>query len=311
MERIPAVATDWLRENGANPLMPYEGDDWESRTASIVAVIVRAAKVDVELMDRLPALRVVGKYGVGFDTIDLVTAADRGILVTSIPGVNANSVAELGVALLASSARDLVAGDAMVRDGRFTERFESRMKQDLTGSRLGIVGAGRIGRRVAQICHGGWDCPVGVFDPYFDPATLDFEVAAFDGVTDLFAWADNVVVAAPLTDATRGLVGEAELRALGSEGILVVCSRGNIVDEAALLTALDEGWIFGAGLDVYAKEPPVGNPLLGQAKTVLSPHMGGHTRKTREAMGMAVCGQVLTLLNGGEAPLLTSAEPWS
>jgi D-3-phosphoglycerate dehydrogenase len=311
-ERIPSVATDWLREQGAIPLMPYEGDEWEPYADTIEAIIVRAGKVDVQRLDSLPALKVVGKYGVGFDTIDLDETDRRGIKVTSIPGVNANSVAELGVALLASAARDIVNGDAMVREGRFTERFESRMKQDLSDSKLGIVGAGRIGSRVGQICHGGWGCEIGVFDPFVDPAVVDdLAATTFDTVRDLFAWADNVVVAAPLTPDTRGLVGVGELDALGEEGILVVCSRGNIVNQTALAQALANGTIFGAGLDVYAVEPPPEDePIRTAPHAVLSPHMGGHTRRTREAMGMAVCGQVWTLLHGGDAPLI-DASAWS
>lgn len=312
MERIPSVATDWLRERGLEVLMPYEGDGWERGDKAIEAVVVRAAKVDVPLMDDLPGLRVVGKYGVGFDSIDLDETDRRGIRVTSIPGVNANSVAELGVSLLASAARDIVTGDRLVREGRFGTRFESRMKQDVTGSRLGVVGFGRIGSRVAEICHGGWGCPIGYYDPFADRTrAAGLDATAFDTALDLFGWADNVVVAAPLTDDTRGLVGAAELDALGPEGILVVCSRGNIVDEAALAAALAQGRIFGAGLDVYSVEPPrPDNPLLGAPHAVLSPHMGGHTRKTREAMGMAVCSQVWELLNGRYAPLI-DATAWS
>jgi phosphoglycerate dehydrogenase-like enzyme len=248
---------------------------------------------------------------VGTERIDLEATAARNIMVTNTPGANAASVAELAITLLAAAARDIVPNDAMVRAGRFKERHGNRYKQELTGARLGVVGAGRIGRRVSEIARGGFACEIGFYDPYVDVeavAYLSPNIAATIG--ELCEWADHIVVAAPVTPETAMLIGLNELTLLGPNGIVVVSSRGGIIDEAALAEALEQGLIHGAALDVYEPEPPLrDNPLFAHSQIVLSPHMGGHTAKTRDRMFTEVCQQTWSLLNGGEA-ILVGSEPW-
>lgn len=312
LEKISDSSIDWLRQQGAQPILGFNGEDWKPLVNEIEALIIRGETyVTPDLLDKLPALRVVGKSGVGTERIDLDATAARNIKVTNTPGANAASVAELAITLLSAAARDIVSNDGMVRQGRFKERHGNRYKQELTGTRLGVIGAGRIGKRVAEIARGGFSCEIGFYDPYVVRSVVEYlSPVILATAAELFEWADHVVVAAPLTSETKLIVGLNELTLLGPNGIIVVSSRGGIIDEAALAHALDEGLIHGAGLDVFDPEPPSNdNPLLTHPKVVLSPHMGGHTAKTRDRMFTEVCQQTWSLLNGREA-VLVGLEPW-
>lgn len=309
-EPIHEIGIEWLREQGAVPVLMYENEDWKGVADKIKAIIVRSFKVDTALLEALPALEVVGKYGVGFNTIDLNATEARGVKVTSVPGANARAVAELAVTLLLAVARDLVVADGFVRQDRFTDRFQLRLMKELSDTRLGIIGAGRIGQRIGDICRSGFQCTVGFYDP-FVPAERRGLAQFFDNVQDLFSWADNVVIAAPLTKSTAGLVGAEELALLGTDGIVVASSRGGIVDEAALAHAVKTGIVRGAGLDVYEDEPPSpDNPLFNVSGIVLTPHVGGNTDKAREQMAVDCTRNIWSLLHGGEAPLVGN-EPWA
>jgi lactate dehydrogenase-like 2-hydroxyacid dehydrogenase len=311
-EPVIEPALDWMRERGAEFLLMYEGDDWQSRASEICAIIVRAFRVDVAVLDSLPALEVVVKHGVGVNTIDLDETTRRGILVTNVPGANMNAVAEHSVALLAALSRDLVDADKLLRSGRFSERFGMRTIKELTDTRLGIVGGGRIGRRIAAITHGGYGCEIAVFDPHLpDVAVLEpFGGTLIGDVGELFDWADNVVIAAPLTPDTRGLVDAAMLARLGADGSIVCASRGGIIDEAALAAAVRDGMIRGAALDVWEPEPPApDNPLFALPGTVLTPHIAFASDKSMERMGMDSVTQLWALLHGEPAPIVTP-ESW-
>ena len=309
-EPIHEVGIEWLRDQGAVPVLMYEDQHWERVAGRAKAIIVRSFKIDSLVLEQLPSLEVVGKYGVGFNTIDLDATASRGVKVTSVPGANARAVAELAVTLLLAVARDLIVADGLVRQDRFGDRFQLRFMKELSDSRVGVIGAGRIGRRIADICRGGFQCAIAFYDPFVslaDRGSSEF----FDDVRELCVWADNLVIAAPLTKSTRGLIGAEELVLLGSGGIVVASSRGGIVDESALAHAVKSGIIRGAGLDVYQDEPPAAdNPLFGIPGIVLTPHVGGATDKSREQMAIDVTRNVWALLHGAEAPLV-GTEPWA
>jgi D-3-phosphoglycerate dehydrogenase / 2-oxoglutarate reductase len=151
-EPVHQVALDGFAENGVTVIADYNGDPWEP-VERIRAIITRSFKVTPEVLDRLPALEIVAKYGVGVNTIDLDACAARGIKVTNLPGANANSVAEHGVALLTAAARNLIVCDSVAREGRFSDRFDIPFFAELTDAKVGIYGGGRIGRRIAVICH--------------------------------------------------------------------------------------------------------------------------------------------------------------
>jgi D-3-phosphoglycerate dehydrogenase len=311
-EPVIEPALEWMRERGAEFILKYEDQEWESRSAEICAIIVRAFVVDIAVLDALPALEVVVKHGVGVNTIDLAETTRRGILVTNVPGANMNAVAEHSVALLAALSRDLIDADRLLRAGRFAERFGMRTIKELSDTRLGIVGGGRIGRRIATITNRGYGCEIGVFDPHLpDAAVLEpFGGRLVETVGELFDWADNIVIAAPLTADTRGLVDAAMLRRLGADGSIVCASRGGIIDEAALADAIRGGVIRGAALDVWDPEPPApDNPLFALPGTVLTPHIAFASDKSMERMGVDSVTQLWALLHGEPAPIVTP-ESW-
>lgn len=237
------------------------------------------AGASTALLAALPALRVVSSHGVGLDQIDLATAAERGIAVGYTPEVLNDCVADLAMALLLDVARGTSAADRFVRRGDW-ETGKFRLARKVTGQRLGILGLGRIGRAIAQRAT-GFEMqirytnrkPVAGVPWQFEPSLVE-----------LARWADTLVVIAAGGAATRHLVNAEVLEALGPDGFLVNVARGSVVDQAALVQALQTGRIAGAGLDVYADEPHVPAALMALDNVVLLPHIASATRETRQAM---------------------------
>jgi lactate dehydrogenase-like 2-hydroxyacid dehydrogenase len=305
-EPVLEEALRWLEARGLRIIRAWEGDQWEAGDRRIVAIIVRAYRVQVDLLDNLPGVRIIVKHGVGVDTIDLVEAEKRGILVTNTAGANANAVAEHSVALLAALSRDLIDADRLLREGRFTERFGMRDLKELSSAKVGIFGAGRIGSRIARILQGGYGCEIAVFDPYLLPETLEgVQYLRVDSLIELAQWADHLVVASPLTPETRGVINRDVVDALGVDGSLVCASRGGIVNEIQVAEALAEGRLRSAGLDVYSPEPPANDhPLIAQSGTVLTPHIAFASDESMRRMSWDSVRQLWALCDGQEAPLV-------
>jgi D-3-phosphoglycerate dehydrogenase / 2-oxoglutarate reductase len=312
MQELPAVAVDWLRAQGEELFLAYADDGWRAAADRIRALIYYSIPIDKPLMDALPALEIIGKRGAGIDSIDLHEASARGLRITNVgAGGNADSVAEHALMLLLAATRSLVTRDAATRQGRFSERFDMPVVNEITGSRVGIVGAGHIGTRVAAICANAFQCEIGFYDPYVDDESARQRGGArFDSVAALFGWADSGVVAAPRTPESEGMIGAAELAALGPEGVLVIVSRGGIVNESALVEALRRNTIRAAATDVYATEPPPrDHPFFELDNIILTPHVAGASAAARDRTSLMVCQQVHALLHGREAPLV-DAQPW-
>lgn len=244
------------------------------------------AGASAALLAALPALRVISSHGVGLDKIDLAVAAQRGIQVGYTPEVLNDCVADLAMALLLDVARGASAADRFVRRGDWP-KAKFRLARKVSGQRLGILGLGRIGRAVAQRAT-GFEMqirytnrkPVAGVPWQFEPALVE-----------LARWADTLVVVAAGGASTHHLVNAEVLAALGPDGFLVNVARGSVVDQAALVQALQTGGIAGAGLDVYADEPHVPPELMALDNVVLLPHIASATRETRQAM------EALTLAN--------------
>lgn len=250
-----------------------------ARTRALVTI--GSVGASAGLMDALPGLSIICCYGTGFERVELEAARQRGIAVTHSPDVNAGDVADLAMALLLASSRHVVRADRMIRAGGWTARAIGPFGQTLGlgGSRLGIVGLGAIGGRVATRAA-AFDMEVG----YHNRNRRDLPYRYFDTPLALARWADFVVVACRADAANRHLVNREFLRALGPRGHLVNVSRGSVVDEAALARALAAGEIAGAGLDVFENEPQVHPALLPLETVVMTPHMGGSTEQARRAM---------------------------
>lgn len=239
--------------------------------------------LDAARLAQLPRLQVVSSFGVGLDRIDLAAAAARGVQVGHTPGVLDDCVADHAFALLLDTMRRLSAADRFVRRGDWPAG-PFGLSRRVSGARLGLVGFGRIGQTIARRAS-GFDMAVRYH------SRRPVEGAAWShepSLHALAAWADVLVVITAGGAATRHLIDRAVLDALGPEGFLVNVARGSVVDEAALVEALQAGRIAGAGLDVFADEPRVPETLRGLDNVVLTPHVASATRETRQAMGQRV-----------------------
>ncbi|MGH1565397.1 2-hydroxyacid dehydrogenase [Mumia sp. DW29H23] len=262
-----------------------------------VAVLTNKVRVDRALLDALPALELVASYGVGLDHVDLTATTERGVTVANTPGVLDDCVADLAVGALIDVRRRMSAADRFVRAGAWSAGEPYPLGRRFAGTRVGILGMGRIGTAVARRLDGFW-CEVGYHSrrpvsgsPYRYAATA----------RELAAWADSLVVTVPGGRATSAMVDADVLDALGPDGFLVNVARGSVVDEPALVRALEEGRIAGAALDTYADEPHVPAALLGRDDVVLLPHMGSATQETRAAMDDLLVANVEDWLRHGRA----------
>ena len=252
-------------------------------------------RIDAELLEACPDLRAVANYAVGTDNIDLEAVAARGIPVGNTPGVLTETTADLAFALILACARNVVEGADDVRAGRWTT-WSPRgwLGNDVHGATLGIVGAGDIGCAVARRGEG------------FGMTVLLNGRRQAEGrvpLDRLLAESDFVSLHCPLTEETRGLIGEPELRSMRPTAYLINTARGPVVDAAALRRALAEGWIAGAGLDVTDPEPlPADDPLLSAPNLTVLPHVGSATHATREAMAHVAVDNLLAALAGEPMP---------
>ncbi|HZZ59903.1 MAG TPA: 2-hydroxyacid dehydrogenase [Roseiarcus sp.] len=238
---------------------------------------------DAELINACPRLEIIACFGVGFDAIDLDRARTRGIRVTNTPDVLTEDVADMAFALILASLRRIVEGDAYVRSGAWT-KGALPLGRSLNGKRLGILGYGRIGRAIARRAS-AFGMSVAYCDLAKDPSSP--HVYHADPVS--LARASDILVAVTAGGAaTRNLVGPSVFDALGPEGLFVNVSRGPVVDEPALIAALEQKRIGGAALDVFWNEPNIDRRLLGFANVVLQPHHASGTVETRKAMGKLV-----------------------
>jgi glyoxylate reductase len=261
----------------------------------VEALAVVAERVDEDLLELLPNLRVVANYGAGYDLVDVDACRVRGVVVANTPGVTSAATADLTFGLILALRRRIVAGDAFVRSGRWTSGWadEPLKGDEVTGSTLGIVGFGRIGRAVAQRAL-GFDMRV-VYTrrrPVDDPA--------YRPLDELLGEADVVSIHLPLTDETRGVFDARRLALIQDGAALINTARGQIVDEPALVAELVSGRLQ-AGLDVFAHEPTIPNALVGLPNVVMTPHLGTATQATREAMTRVLVDNLLAV-EAGQAP---------
>lgn len=278
---VHADAVERLREAGEVAL--GFGDDavpYAVVADRVTGVLLRTATFGRAEIEAAPRLRVIARHGVGVDTVDLVAASEGGVPVTIAAEANAQAVAEHVFALLLAVTRQVVAADDAVRAGAWTTARPALVGSELSGRRLGLLGCGRIGRRVARIAH-AFGMSVRVCDPAVDDAeavTLGVQPVSRDV---LLATSDVLSLHLPLTPETRGIVDAAAIAALPRGAILVNTARGALVDEDALVRALESGQLGGAGLDVVAEEPLLPrDPLACAPGLVLSPHIGGQTAES-------------------------------
>lgn len=253
------------------------------------------------VLEQLDGLEVVAQYAVGVDNIDLETAAERDVVVTHTPGVLTDATADMAFALLLGAARHVRSADQYVRDGRFS-RWETQLLlgTELSGKVIGIVGMGRIGSAVARRAL-GFGMDVIYHNRSRANPTVERQLSAeYVSREELIERSDVVSLHCPLNEASRHLIDEEALRAMKETAILVNTARGPVVDEDALVEALEEGWIEAAGLDVFEDEPEVHPGLVDLENALLAPHLGSATRETRNEMARMCATSIEAVLSGAK-----------
>lgn len=254
------------------------------------------------LLATAPQLKIVANYAVGYNNIDVAAATRRGIVVTNTPDVLTDATADLTWALMLAVARRVVEGDRWARSGTWPGWAPTQMLgTDVSGKTLGLIGMGRIGQAVARRAA-GFDMQVLYANRQLAPQAMIHPAWTHQPLERVIEASDFLSLHVPLTKLTRHLIGAKELALMKPGAILINTARGAVVDEAALLTALQQGTIAGAGLDVYEREPEMQVGLERLSNVVLLPHLGSATQQTRIKMGL-ICLENIAAVLGGQAPL--------
>lgn len=304
-----------LREGGFNVVKKtkLEGEALAAEIKDADGVIVRSAtRITSDLMDNATRLRVIGRAGVGVDNIDVKAATEKGIVVMNAPDGNTITTAEHTIALLVSMARNVPQAHAKLQAGIWDKK--SFVGVELNGKTLGVVGLGRIGKHVAKIAK-GFGMEILAFDPFVSIEQAKEMGIELGNLDEVLSKADFITIHTPVTDETRGILGREAFAKMKKGVRLVNCARGGLVDEKALLEAIENGTIAAAAMDVFAQEPlPADSPLLGNDKIITTPHLGASTTEAQEGVALTVAEQMRDYLSTGtlrgavNAPSMAAAE---
>jgi len=271
----------------------FEGDAMAPLIPNMDAVIAGTDHVTARVISAGNKLKVISKYGVGLDAIDLEAASRAGVVVAYTPGTSQVSVAELTIGMMFALARSILQHSQIVKSGG----WKRIIGVELTSKTLGIIGLGRNGFEVAKRGH-GLEMDVVYYDPLRRPDLEKDGWLTYASLQTLLSEADFVTLHCPYMPETANLIGEAELKAMKSSAYLINTARGEIVDEAALAEALQKGWIAGAASDAFVHEPPTCGPLLGLDNFVACPHAGGATLEAQERTAIMAARNVILVLQG-------------
>lgn len=259
--------------------------------------------IDAEVFDAVPTAKIFANYAVGYNNIDLVVAKERGITITNTPGVLTDTVAEFTISLMLAVAKRIPEGDAFTRSGKYKGWApELLLGADLRGKVLGILGAGRIGYEVARIAHRGFDMKIIYNDvKRSDILEKDMDAVYKETTEDVLKESDVVSIHVPLLPTTTHLINAERLGLMKRSAFLINTSRGPVIDESALVSALKNGVIRGAGIDVYEFEPELAKGLIDLSNAVITPHIASASDETRAKMSEIASQNVLDFL-AGEVP---------
>lgn len=266
------------------------------------ALIVRIAKCDGNAIANSPKLKVIGRTGVGYDSVDVAAATARGIPVVITPGANNRSVAEHAVAMMFALSKNLVEAQNEMCAGNWEIRG-AKKAFELEGKTVGVLGMGAIGRETAKICQ-GCGMKIAGYDPFMSREQIETLGAVYyENYEDLLRESDVVTIHVPLTDKTRDMIAKPQLEMMKKTALVINCSRGGIINEADLVQALKDGVIAGAGTDVYCSEPPTPeDPLLNCPNLVASPHSAAQTREAVIKMAQMCVKGCLAVCAGKKWP---------
>lgn len=305
MEAWCVLVTDGLQDTGISILSrEAEVDDRKGITAEELikeignydAMIVRGrTKVTREVIEAGKKLKVIGRAGVGVDNIDTAFAKEKGVTVVNAPSATTTAVAELALGLVFALAREIPRADATMKQGKWAKKeFEG---VELYGKTLGIIGFGRIGSTVGQMAA-AVGMRINACCLFRIPETIRIIGGELLVMDDIIEKSDFITIHTPLSDETRGMIN-ADAFARMKDGVFLICTaRGGIIDEKALLDALNSGKVAGAALDVYESEPPVFQELINHPKVIATPHMGGQTKEAQRRASMDISKEVLAALKG-------------
>lgn len=309
--KIPDVGISMLREKGYEVDI-NQGEDvptseelksWLSQKPYDAVITLLTDKIDGEIFDAAPNAKIFANYAIGFDNIDVVEAARRGIVVTNTPGDYAISVAEHAMALILALSVRLVEGDAYVRAHKYRGWSPSNLVgNDVSGKTLGLIGAGRIGEKLAHVAHYGFGMEI-IYHDIKRNEQIESACAAkyFEDVDDVLRSSDFVSLHVPLMDTTRHFINKDRLAMMKPTSFIINTSRGPVVDEMALLDALRRGVIKGAGLDVFEHEPDLTPGIDKLPNVVLTPHIASAREKARAEMAMIVANNIISFFETGKA----------
>lgn len=266
------------------------------------ALIVRIAKCDGHAIENSPKLKVIGRTGVGYDSVDVKTATEKGIPVVITPGANNRSVAEHAVAMMFALSKNLVEAQQEMCKGNWEIRG-AKKAFELEGKTVGILGLGAIGRETAKICE-GCGMKVAAYDPFLSKEQVEgYGAVYYKDYEELLKASDIVSIHVPLTDETRNMIGKKQLSEMKKTALIINCSRGGIINEAELVEALKAGDIAGAGTDVFCNEPPkTDDPLLNCPNLIVSPHSAAQTREAVIKMAQMCVKGCLAVAEGKKWP---------
>jgi D-3-phosphoglycerate dehydrogenase len=266
--------------------------------------------VHQDLLRRAPNLLIVSSNGAGFDPVDVDACTQAGVVVVNQSGGNANSVAEHALGMLLTLSKRIIEADRALRRDPNVNR-NALMGTEAQGKTIGVVGIGNVGRRIAELCKGLLHMKVVAYDPYLTATEVAARGAEKVELDDLLRRSDYVSISCPLSKDNRGMIGAREFALMQPHAYFITTARGFIHDETALADALRNKKIAGAGLDVWAKEPPpADHPLLQFDNVLASPHTAGVTREARINMGKIAAEQLLDALDGKRPPRIINPEVW-
>ena len=295
MELLKALAKVYVADNG-------DPNNYLDEMRDADALIVRIAKCDGKAIAGSPALKVIGRTGVGYDSVDVAEATKRGIPVVITPGANNRSVAEHAVAMMFALSKNLYEAQTEMLRGNWKIR-DAKKAFELEGKTVGVIGLGAIGRETAKICQ-GCGMKLAGYDPFLSREKIEALGADYyENYEDLLKVSDIVTVHVPLTEGTRDMIAKPQLEMMKDTALLINCSRGGIVNEQDLVEALKNGTIAGAGTDVYCNEPPAADdPLLNCPNLIASPHSAAQTREAVIKMAQMCVRGCLAVCQGKKWP---------
>jgi len=308
---VDAEGKQYLLDRGYEIVMgtALDQETLAREIADCDALFLRTVLCGKNLMEKAPKLKVISRFGIGLDNVDLNAAKDLGIYVLNTPLANITSVAEHTIALMVACAKNFRSGDHGIRQGRFQEERLGNIGFDLAGKTLGLLGFGRIAREVARKAVLGFDMKVIAFDPFCPPGSLPDGVELVNDRDTIFSQSDFVSTHTPVTDETRESIGSREFSMMKKSAYFINCSRGMLMKEKDVYEALRERIIAGAALDVFNQEPPEkDNPLFQLENLIMTPHNAGLTVESSIRMGLDAARGIDDVLSG-RRPLSPVVSP--